>query len=785
MLTTRIYRNLLSFIILFIFLNIVQMDAQNLYWSLGGVYSHSGNQHFTKVNIPMNKNYVVNTDDLCNYKFYDVNNGRHFKTITDTSSFYGTGDFLIYDNDNYLISHGLNVIDINSSQIIRQLEKPVIEELVWIANFNDFQSCLINGKKTIIGQIGRGYTSPSGSNYLIFWDFESGNIIKIYNKSYKNNSIKSFMVTNDNKLLINYERIIVVYNPVTDKIEKEISPDPTEDQFVGYSNNVISSINSNFYTNIKLYDYPGLKSTGSLKVTGTSSQSLGENIDISPNGSQILYKIGANSSIITRIGISNTVTKKEIFQFLPATIVDNNVFIDENSFLTSNSGGFELMLYNFNENGIIRALPIAPFTGLLTSDIEYSNNGLIAVNSNFGVYLFDFNKKTLLKSIFNNVWASDLDYRFRKYDIDLSDDGKYLGYIENSFNRVYIHNIALDTTYTIEKAHNSLITSIKIIPEKNIIITGGSDANLKVWDLGTRKLKDSIYLKLENEEFPVLDFSSYDNYKTVVVITHYQNGATGHTLKVNLESKKLERYVYSQFVYWDIFPASFSSNSKYFANASSFDKIELFDLTENESANGYKQFRYSDFLESNLKHVSSLGISKNGDYLAVSYPENTKIDIYKVEGDKLQILQTIETGLSVKIYDGHDKEWKFAPINQIKFSPDDKYISVTSFQNNMLIYDISQLTSVDERISKGDNWFNLFPNPVENILNISNIPESFQNSDKITINIYQTNMALIDEISLNYTGGNILVDVQHFASGIYFIELVSTNNRIISKFIKK
>ncbi|MFT5213423.1 MAG: hypothetical protein ACI9WV_001145 [Patiriisocius sp.] len=85
-----------------------------------------------------------------------------------------------------------------------------------------------------------------------------------------------------------------------------------------------------------------------------------------------------------------------------------------------------------------------------------------------------------------------------------------------------------------------------------------------------------------------------------------------------------------------------------------------------------------------------------------------------------------------------------------------------------------------------NNLFTIYPNPVKNILNIS---ESMNSSNELRVTIYDISGRLVMVKSLNKTIeqkiGNYTIDVTDITPGLYFLKLYSTESLETLRFIKK
>jgi hypothetical protein len=119
----------------------------------------------------------------------------------------------------------------------------------------------------------------------------------------------------------------------------------------------------------------------------------------------------------------------------------------------------------------------------------------------------------------------------------------------------------------------------------------------------------------------------------------------------------------------------------------------------------------------------------------------------------------------------------FFPHNNFNYTIIDvgnyKKLTITNSSNNTVIYNSVNLNS--KNFNAG-NDLNVYPNPVDNILN-------FKSDWEVnTVKIHSAEGRLIN-IDLN--NQNNQIDVSHLQSGIYFVEFEINNKSIRKKIIKK
>jgi hypothetical protein len=88
---------------------------------------------------------------------------------------------------------------------------------------------------------------------------------------------------------------------------------------------------------------------------------------------------------------------------------------------------------------------------------------------------------------------------------------------------------------------------------------------------------------------------------------------------------------------------------------------------------------------------------------------------------------------------------------------------------------LSFLTRVND-VNIADNSFNVYPNPVSDVLNIGFIEE---NDTDQNLEIYNTSMQLVKQVSIIAFEESVSLSVNDMASGMYFVKVGTQVSRIV------
>lgn len=179
-------------------------------------------------------------------------------------------------------------------------------------------------------------------------------------------------------------------------------------------------------------------------------------------------------------------------------------------------------------------------------------------------------------------------------------------------------------------------------------------------------------------------------------------------------------------------------------------------LAENSIVTGTT---WSNYISTGL--VQPSGIDLIGDRLIVSDFSNGDIIIYDNTGASSVELGRIQTG---------------SPgVAGIKIGPDGKIWYVNMLQNK--VFRIDFVTAMNEEVGSHNN-FQIYPNPANDLIEISFAPESGANTLEKEIKIYNTFGQIVFE--RNKITKDLKVDTQSFSNGLYIICL-EEKGRVSSK----
>lgn len=128
---------------------------------------------------------------------------------------------------------------------------------------------------------------------------------------------------------------------------------------------------------------------------------------------------------------------------------------------------------------------------------------------------------------------------------------------------------------------------------------------------------------------------------------------------------------------------------------------------------------------------------------------------------------------------------KLGPVDSVQFLLSSSDVGGFGM-NTPAFFSIDNFTTAqDVSVAEVSNIQNLklYPNPANDILNISLTSEAFTNS---TISVYNSVGELVKNESANFNSGSntVSIDIQTLNNGLYFIEIADANKKQNFKFIK-
>ena len=222
------------------------------------------------------------------------------------------------------------------------------------------------------------------------------------------------------------------------------------------------------------------------------------------------------------------------------------------------SGG--LFFFNIDQNHKLIPLKeenIVLDYGIL--DIKFSKNNLIfTANSDYSYTVFD-----LINNSNNKIYLYEQEEKKEKNeitnDIIEMDNSEQKIFSGTNDGNIYIHDlIKHKNIFTINKAHEYGIWSLKLLDNNNIILTGGEDAKIKLWDIRDKSTKENIVNdKSYQSSINYIDLLKYDLSKNALVTGSYDEKIIFFDLRYfpkELKSVKTEHST------WDIKQTSLGDN---------------------------------------------------------------------------------------------------------------------------------------------------------------------------------------------------------------------------------
>ena len=192
-------------------------------------------------------------------------------------------------------------------------------------------------------------------------------------------------------------------------------------------------------------------------------------------------------------------------------------------------------------------------------DIKFSKNNLIfTANSDYSYTIFD-----LINNSKNKIYLYEQEEKIEKNEItndiiemDSSEQKIFSG---TNDGNIYIHDlIKHENILVINKAHEYGIWSLKLLENDNIILTGGEDAKIKLWDIRDKSTKENIVNdKSYQSSINYIDLLKYDSSKNALITGSYDEKIIFFDLRYfpkELKSVKTEHST------WDIKQTSLGDN---------------------------------------------------------------------------------------------------------------------------------------------------------------------------------------------------------------------------------
>ena len=276
--------------------------------------------------------------------------------------------------------------------------------------------------------------------------------------------------------------------------------------------------------------------------------------------------------------------------------------------------------------------------GILDIKFSKKNNLILTSNSDYSYTIFDLIKNSRNKIYLYNTEEKELKNRITNDVIELSNSEEKIFFGTNDGN-IYIHDLENQKNIlTINKAHEYGIWSIKLLDKENIIITGGEDAKIKLWDIRTKptqenKLNDKSYQSSIN----YIDILKCDLSKNTLITGSYDEKIIFFDIRYfpkELASVKTEHST------WDIKQTSLGNKNLLFM-ASIYEGFNIWEI-DNEK-------KYE------MKHLMRLPVTKDKDifHKTIVYGVDIKNDISN--NNNVDIL-------SCSFYDNLMMYWNYSSI---------------------------------------------------------------------------------------------------------------------------
>ncbi|HPZ08316.1 MAG TPA: protein kinase [Candidatus Eremiobacteraeota bacterium] len=195
------------------------------------------------------------------------------------------------------------------------------------------------------------------------------------------------------------------------------------------------------------------------------------------------------------------------------------------------------------------------------------------------------------------------------------------------------------------KSHTDMVETLSFSPDGLMLVSGGRDRKIKLWDIETGKLVNSV--------------SGHISWITKIVWTdkYMISGSSDATIK--LWDTAVLRHTFGGY-YTGVEALSIRSDGKILASGNSDNTIKLWD---------FKNRALIAVLEKHKEIVSAISCSSDGKYLA-SGSWDEMVHIWDIDKGKIKITLDINSGL----------------IGSVAFSPDGKYLATGGSDKNVNLW---------------------------------------------------------------------------------------------------
>ena len=273
-------------------------------------------------------------------------------------------------------------------------------------------------------------------------------------------------------------------------------------------------------------------------------------------------------------------------------------------------------------------------------DIKFSKNNLIfTANSDYSYTIFDLINNTQRKIYLYNQEEKEQKNKITNDIIEMDNYEQKIFFGTNDGN-IYIHDLNKQKNIlTINKAHEYGIWSIKLLNNDNIILTGGEDAKIKLWDIRIKSNKENkVNDKSYQSSINYIDLLKFDLSKNTLITGSYDEKIIFFDIRYFPRELKSIKTEHSS---WDIKQTLIKDKNLLFVSSI----YEGFNIWEIETDNY------------DMKHLLRLPLTKDKDifHKTIVYGVDINNNIQEQKNNSVEIL-------SCSFYDNLMMYWNYALI---------------------------------------------------------------------------------------------------------------------------
>ena len=273
-------------------------------------------------------------------------------------------------------------------------------------------------------------------------------------------------------------------------------------------------------------------------------------------------------------------------------------------------------------------------------DIKFSKNNLIfTANSDYSYTIFDLINNTQRKIYLYNQEEQEQKNKITNDIIEMDNYEQKIFFGTNDGN-IYIHDLNKQKNIlTINKAHEYGIWSIKLLNNDNIILTGGEDAKIKLWDIRIKSNKENkVNDKSYQSSINYIDLLKFDLSKNTLITGSYDEKIIFFDIRYFPRELKSIKTEHSS---WDIKQTLIKDKNLLFVSSI----YEGFNIWEIETDNY------------DMKHLLRLPLTKDKDifHKTIVYGVDINNNIQEQKNNSVEIL-------SCSFYDNLMMYWNYALI---------------------------------------------------------------------------------------------------------------------------